>query len=49
MLEQAIEKTQESVDFVLIDWKGCGNSEQRKKIIEIIEKSGLKYIKTDKI
>jgi D-aminoacyl-tRNA deacylase len=43
MLKQAEQKTTEQIKEVLIDWKGCGKSEQRQEIIKIIEKAGLKY------
>jgi len=49
MLEQAIEKTQEHTDIILLDWKGCGNSEERQKIIDLIEGLGLKWQRTDKV
>lgn len=45
MLKEAEEKTQEQVKYVLIDWKGCGNSEEREKILEIIKKTGFEYQK----
>lgn len=41
MLKEAIEKTSEHVDLVLLDWKGCGNSEERQKIIELVKKTGI--------
>lgn len=46
MLKEAEEKTLEQIKEVLIDWKGCGNSESRQNIINIIEKYGLKYKRT---
>jgi len=49
MLAQAEQKTQEQIKEILVDWKGCGNSESRQNIINIIEKSGLKYKRTDKV
>ncbi|MEK6936098.1 MAG: D-aminoacyl-tRNA deacylase [Nanoarchaeota archaeon] len=49
LLSQAEHKTIEHVQEVLVDWKGCGNSEQRQKIGEVIEKSGLKFKRTEKI
>lgn len=49
MLQQAEEKTKEQIKFILIDWKGCGNSEQRQQVIKTIEDLGLKYIKTKSI
>lgn len=49
MLSEAIEKTSENVDLIIVDWKGCGNSESRQKVLNLIEKSGLKYGRTEKI
>jgi D-aminoacyl-tRNA deacylase len=49
MLKEALEKTKENPDLVLVDWKGCGNSESRQKVIEIIEKLGLKHERTERI
>lgn len=49
MLKEAIGKTKEHTKLVLIDWKGCGNSESRQKVIDLVEKSGLDWKGTDKI
>lgn len=49
MLKEAEEKTNEQIKEVLIDWKGCGKSEQRQEVLNIIEKSGLKHKRTDKV
>jgi D-aminoacyl-tRNA deacylase len=49
MLSEAIEKTKEHLDLVLLDWKGCGNSESRQKIINIVEKMGLKHERIERI
>jgi len=49
MLKEAEQKTSEHVKEVLIDWKGCGNSEQRQQTLELIEQSGLKYKRTSGI
>ncbi|MFA5259069.1 MAG: D-aminoacyl-tRNA deacylase [Candidatus Pacearchaeota archaeon] len=49
MLTEAEQKTLEQVKEVLIDWKGCGNSESRQSIINTLEKYGLKYKRTDKV
>ncbi len=43
MLKEAVEKNVEPVKKVIIDWKGCGKSAERLKVIEIVEKSGLKW------
>lgn len=49
MLQEAEQKTKEQIQLALIDWKGCGNSEQRQQIIITIENYGLKYKKTKEI
>jgi D-aminoacyl-tRNA deacylase len=43
MLKEAESKTQEQIDTIIIDWKGCGKSEERQQVIDIIEKLGFKY------
>jgi len=49
MLSKAEQKTTEQVKEVLIDWKGCGKSEDRKKALDIIKESGLKIKRTKEI
>lgn len=49
MIEEAIRATEEEVDFVLLDWKGLGNSEQRKRILQILDNFHLQYKKTGEI
>ncbi|MBT4136202.1 hypothetical protein HOD75_01890 [archaeon] len=49
MLQQAEEKTKEQIKEVLIDWKGCGKSEQRQQVINTIEDLGLTYKRTTNI
>ena len=49
MLKQAEEKTIEQVQIILLDWKGCGKSEQRQQITEIIKQSRLKYKRTSEV
>jgi D-aminoacyl-tRNA deacylase len=49
ILIQAEEKTTEQIKEVLVDWKGCGNSESRQNVINLIEKYGLKHKRTDKV
>ena len=48
LLSEAEEKTTEQIKQVIIDWKSF-NSEQRQEIINMIEKSGLKAIRTSEI
>ena len=49
MVKEAVEKTDEEVDFALIDWKGVKTSEQRQQVIEILEKLYINYKKTSEI
>ncbi len=49
MIEEAIRKTEEEVDFILLDWKGLGNSEQRKRVLQILDDFYLQYRKTGEI
>ena len=49
MVKEAMDKTDEEIDFALLDWKGLGNSEQRDKIIEILDSLYLNYKKTSDI
>lgn len=46
MVKEAVEKTAEELDFVLLDWKGLGNAEQRQRVISILDKMYLNYKKT---
>ncbi len=46
---EAIKKTIEQVDFVVLDWKGLGRSEQRQEIINILEKNYIQWKKTSDI
>jgi len=46
---ESIKKTKEEVDFALIDWKGCGISEERQKIIDILGKNYISWKKTSDI
>ncbi len=48
MLKEAINKTEESVNFALIDWKGL-KSEERKETINLLKEIGLDYKKTSEI
>jgi D-aminoacyl-tRNA deacylase len=49
MVKQALDKTQEEVDFAVLDWKGLGNSEQRQQTIEILDKLYVRYKRTREI
>ncbi len=47
LINQAIKKTCEKIDFVLLDWKGLGKEKQR--IVEMLKNLNLEFIRTDKI
>ncbi len=49
MIKEAINKTEEDLDFVVLDWKGMGNSEQRQKVIDILEKNYISWRKISDI
>lgn len=49
MILEAIKKTYEDVDFVLVDWKGLGKSEQRQEVIDILEENYIQWKKTSDI
>ncbi len=48
-ITEAIAKTEEELDFVLLDWKGLGNAEQRQRVISILNKLYLDYKRTSDI
>lgn len=47
MIKQAFERSNEKVEFVLLDWKGIGK--EKTRIIELLEKLKIPYERTDKI
>lgn len=49
MVGEAIEKTQEEVDFAIVDWKGMGNAESREQALKILDKLYLNYKRTSEI
>lgn len=49
MIKEAIEKTEEELDWVLLDWKGLGTSEQRQEIVEMLERLYVNYKKTSDV
>ncbi|MDP1728681.1 MAG: D-aminoacyl-tRNA deacylase [archaeon] len=49
MLSEAIEKTLEHTNLAIIDWKGSGNSENRQKIIDLLDKSSISHERTERI
>jgi D-aminoacyl-tRNA deacylase len=49
MILEAIKKTNEDVDFVVLDWKGLGKSEQRQQVVDILEENYIQWKKTSDI
>ncbi|MBM3234117.1 hypothetical protein FJZ19_03410 [Candidatus Pacearchaeota archaeon] len=49
MIKEAVSKTQEKVEIVLLDWKGIGKSEERKKIMKLLDNLGMKYERTGNV
>lgn len=49
MIAEAIDKTQEEIDFILLDWKGLGNAQHREQVLEILKSYYLSYRRTDEI
>ncbi|MEA3414467.1 MAG: D-aminoacyl-tRNA deacylase [Nanoarchaeota archaeon] len=49
MILEAIKKTVEEVEFVVVDWKGLGVAEERNRIIRILEKNYIRWKKTSEI
>jgi D-aminoacyl-tRNA deacylase len=49
MIKEAVEKTEEEIDFVILDWKGIGNSTERERIIGILDSLYIPYKKTGDI
>jgi len=49
MVKEAIEKTEEEIDFALLDWKGLGNSEQRQQVLSTLDKFYIRYKKTSEV
>lgn len=47
MIKQAIEKTKDKVDFVLLDWKGL--SPFKQKIVENLNELRIEYKRSDKL
>jgi len=43
MIQEAISKTTEEVDFVVLDWKGIGRAESREEILKILDKLYIRH------
>ncbi|MEK6830161.1 MAG: D-aminoacyl-tRNA deacylase [Nanoarchaeota archaeon] len=49
MVKEAIQKTEEEIDFILLDWKGLGNEDHRKIVKGILDKLYLNSKKTSDV
>jgi len=49
MVKQAVEKTQEEIDFAVLDWKGVPNAAERERIIKILDDNYIQYKRTSEI
>lgn len=49
MIKQAWEKTEEEVDFAVLDWKGLGKAEFRQEVIDILERNYIPWKKSKDI
>ncbi|MBU2616159.1 MAG: hypothetical protein KKC19_03585 [Nanoarchaeota archaeon] len=49
MVEEAIKKTDEGVDMILLSWKGLGNAERRDEVMRILDKFNIQKRKTNEI
>jgi len=49
MLREALEKSFEKPEIAILDWKAIGKAEERQKLIAILDKFNLKYIRTSEI
>lgn len=49
IIKEAEEKTKEQVSQVLVDWKSCGKSEERQKMLDVLDRVGLEYERTSNV
>lgn len=49
MVKEAINKTEEEIDFAVLDWKGLGNSEMRQQAIEVLDRLYVRYKRTGEV
>ncbi|MBI2449738.1 hypothetical protein HYV49_05580 [Candidatus Pacearchaeota archaeon] len=49
MIKELISKTIEKPEVVILDWKGIGKAEDRKHLLDILDKLNLKYIRTNEV
>jgi len=49
MLREALGKTDEEIDFAVLNWKGFANAEERQQVIDILDKNYIKYKKISEV
>jgi D-aminoacyl-tRNA deacylase len=49
ILQEAEAKTKEQVKTIIIDWKGCGKSEEREAYIILMKKMGFNDMRSDRV
>ena len=49
MVREALNKTEEEIDIIVIDWKGIGNSEQRQQAMSVLNKFYLPIKRTSDV
>ena len=49
IVKEAEGKTKEQVSEVLVDWKSCGKSEERQKMLDVLDRVGLSYERTNNV
>jgi D-aminoacyl-tRNA deacylase len=49
MVQEAIAGTEEDIDMILLDWKGLGNAEQRKQVMDVVNKFYIQKRRTSEI
>ena len=49
MLKEAVEKTEEEIEFALLDWKGLGSAEKRDEILNLLDSINVRYERTSTI
>lgn len=49
MIKEAIDKTREEVDFILLDWKGLGKADKKQELLKILDRFYIPKKKTSEI
>jgi len=49
MIQQAMDNTEEEIDFAVLDWKGLGKAEQRQEVLNILDELYLDWKKVGEV